>query len=209
MNGTTRFRLLDLSGLLLLGMVSCSLSRALPTPTPPAVPIHDCLVDVSVFPQGWSADFSPHQYDLPGRVLPGRAQEGVSIQLRSKGFGALAHHDVLRYQNKQRAADEYHRQQPGVFFSAGRLTPWEAPEALSYESPIADQFRLACADIEVAGRFRLCTAQGQYDEHLSTFSTWVSPDYMTYANLERVLKAIDERMAHCVGRPILVTAGTR
>ena len=38
----------------------------------------------------------------------------------------------------------------------------------------------------------MCRAVGQYDEYFVRFNTHMSPGFMTYADLERVLKAIDE-----------------
>lgn len=202
------FRTILSISILVLGGTSCRLSTATPPST--TVPIRECLVDLSPFPSGWSVEFGPDAYDLPGRVLPGRALAGISISFHWRGPNALAQHDVLKYETKQRAASEFHRQQPGTFFSAGRLTPWETPDAVSYQSPFADQFRLACADIEGAEqRFKLCIAMGQYDKHLSTFAIWMSPDYMTFADLERILEAIDERMAHCTGQPFPTAENTR
>ena len=40
---------------------------------------------------------------------------------------------------------------------------------------------------------------GQYEEYVSVFFTYISSDSMTYADLEHILKAIDERMAHYLG----------
>jgi len=41
----------------------------------------------------------------------------------------------------------------------------------------------------------MCNMIGQYEEYFVRFNSHISPDFMTYADLERVLKAIDERMA--------------
>lgn len=40
----------------------------------------------------------------------------------------------------------------------------------------------------------------QYEEYLSVLCVHMSADYMTYDELERIRKAIDERMAHYLGR---------
>jgi hypothetical protein len=165
------------------------------------------VVEASAFPEGWDLELPPHPYDLPGRVLPGNAQEGISVSLRREGSSARANHRLLRYQSEQQAAKEYRRQQAGEFFSAGRLTPWEIPAGLSYNSPLANQYRLACADITAAHQFRVCIAMGQYGNYLSVFSTWVSPEFMTYADLERLLRGIDERMTHCLGKSLPTAIG--
>ena len=173
-----------------------------PSPSPSTVAPIECLVDASSLPQGWYEDIPPHPYDLPGRVLPGRALEGISVQFRSEEFDGLARHEILRYRNEQQAEEEFQRQQVSKFFNAGRVTPWETPETVSLEDLAADQYRLSCANIEAAGQFRLCTSMAQYGNHLSTFTTWMSPDYMTYEDLKGILWAIDQRMAQCLGQPL-------
>ena len=180
----------------------CWLDRA--TPTTSDYSLRPCLVDLSDFPSGWSIPNGPGPFRSPDQILPGRALAGVSTSFGHGESNAIARHAVLAYKTERQAAREFNRQQPETYFSAGRLTPWETPAGISYVSPVADQFRLSCAEIDGHAQvFNHCIAMGQYGTHLSTFATWVSPDYMTYADLEHILAAIDERMAACSG--VLVT----
>lgn len=186
--------------ILMLTLSGCWLDRA--TPTTSDYSLRPCLVDLSDFPLGWSLPNGPGSFRSPDQILPGRALAGVSASFGHGESNAIARHAVLAYKTERQAAREFNRQQPETYFSASRLTPWETPAGFSYVSPVADQFRLSCAEIDGHAQvFNLCIAMGQYGTHLSTFATWISPDYMTYGDLERILKVIDNRMTNCIAAP--------
>lgn len=155
-----------------------------------------CLLTVDDLPPGWEIANGPGPYDLPGRVLPGRAQAGVTVSFFQPEFGARAFNDIFLYSSERKAAGEFKRQQDAVFSSAGRLTPWQEPDLGNLDHS-ADQFRLACADFETAGKYNICTAMTQYGRFLVVFDTWASPDYMSENDIGRVLSKLDERMQEC------------
>ena len=156
------------------------------------VNMYDLMIDVSAFPQGWDVEFGP-SHPPPGKHIRGES-EGLYVQFDVRGFDAGAMHVVCRYKNDLQATvsfyvdNEFPKRESVV-------TPWAVPEEWSYESPVADRFKFACAELELLSRFRSCKAVAQYGEYISVFRTHVSPEYMTLEDLERVLKAIDERMA--------------
>lgn len=160
-----------------------------------SVDIYDLMVDVSAFPQGWEVEFGP-SHPPPGKHLRGES-EGLYLQFDARGFDAGAMHVVCRYKNELQATvsfyvdNEFPKRESVV-------TPWAVPEEWSYESPVADRFKFACAELETLRRFRSCKAVAQYDEYISVFRSHVSPEYMTLEDLERVLMTIDERMAQHV-----------
>lgn len=156
------------------------------------VDMYDLMVDVSAFPQGWDVEFGP-SHPPPGKHIRGES-EGLYVQFDARGFDAGAMHLVCRYKNDLQATVSFYVDNE---FPKGDwvVTPWAVPEEWSYESPIADRFEFACAELETLRRFRNCTAVAQYDEYISVFRTHVSPEYMTLEDVERVLRAIDERMA--------------
>lgn len=198
------FPLLLVSGLLSLVTISCSLVspsvRFTPSPTVTLrerdFGLEESLIDESIPPSGWSVSRQPHPIQVEWGQEDSR---GIEFQLTS---GYRMGHEVYQYRNEQAAAGRYQRYSPGVFGSAERLTPWEVPEGLTYRSKVADQFRFACADFRDYPdiRFRHCAAMGQYEELVSVFYVSVLPDemddYMTLSDLERILKTVDERIAH-------------
>jgi hypothetical protein len=150
------------------------------------------VVDVSAFPQGWKVEFGP-SHPPPGKQLEDEI-EGVYVQFVADDSGATATHAVLKYQNGLQAAvsfftsDEFRNRDSMV-------GPWAVPQDWSYTSLTADRFRFGCAEIEVLGRSSICHAVAQYDEYVSVFRIRVSSESMPLEDLERILRAIDERMA--------------
>jgi hypothetical protein len=184
---------------LLLLCVSCLPVWPDPEPTPAprarSFELAELLVDVSDLPAGWQVSLNPS----PTAVEMGQS-EGLWIEFRLPGGSRSAHY-IFRYDDEQTSAEQYRGSLSGEFFDAERITPWEMPTGLSYESPVADQFRFASADFRrfPEGHFTLHQAVGQYDEFISVFFCSIlpdkAPDFMTLSDLERILQAIDQRMA--------------
>jgi hypothetical protein len=163
--------------------------------------IAELLLDAQVFPAGWHVSQGPRQY---GEDRAGK--DNRYIEFSSRNATKHSMHMIFQYQDDSAASYWYAEYLPAEFRSALRLTPWETPIDLQYQSHVADQFRFACADFQYAdadgnlNRYTRCTAMAQYDEYVSVFFTYISLESMTYSDLERILKAIDERMAHYLGK---------
>jgi len=176
---------------LVLSLILVSCCRATPyTTAVPRLTPEQLLVDISAFPVGWYVDVPPYVSDNEIGQLDDRW-----VTFRWRPLGPLATQEVYCYRREKRATVEYERQMREQFFNAERLTPWESPTQPPYVSRVADQFRLACANFRdyPSGQFTLCVAMAQYNECLSIFGTQVSPEYMTFENLEKVLVAIDSQ----------------
>jgi len=174
--------------ILAFGVAGCSLT--LPQRH---CPIESLLVDETSFPPGARADkvFSP---------LPRAAKESAGRTIYLPMPLGIANHDVYRYKSAARAAWQF-RQEKERTFTPGRWRgPWNVPEALTYRSPIADQYYVAC-EIR-SGVYSMCEMIAQYEEYYVYFKTDVSPGVMTFPRVEHALRAIDERMADCLGRPL-------
>ena len=186
---------------LMLLLTACGKSR--PSRARVEAEIRECLIDVSVLPHGWTVAEGPGPYDLPERVLPGRALGGVAVSFFQPKFGARAFHRLFLYSSPRKSSQEFERQQQAEFFSSGRLTPWVNPR-ISYTGSIADRLRMACADFEAVHdtRRHYCTAMAQYGALLSIFDTWSSPEYMSEEEFAHVLQAIDERMKWCLDEKV-------
>jgi hypothetical protein len=183
------------------GVAALALVAASCRPPAPPASAAPCLIGSAALPAGWYMDGAIERYDIEPRPLPGDALDGRSVQFRHDPSGALAHHEVLVYGSAAQAARAYQRQSPGGFFNAGRLTPWEPPELTGYQDRAAAQSRLACAEFEVAGRFRLCIARALYGRYLSIFSTWMGADCMTEPELAQALQAVAHQVAFCASGP--------
>ncbi|TKJ29857.1 MAG: hypothetical protein CEE40_07205 [Chloroflexi bacterium B3_Chlor] len=150
------------------------------------------MLDESVFPLGW------HICAGPSRIpeLERGESESWYMGFCPEGFDGhigATQHELLRYRNKAEAGHSFPRH---GFLNRDLVTPWAVPRTWSYESPLADHFKVACADVNILGViYRNCQAVAQYDEYISFLNGYVGPQSMTLGDLERILVAIDERMA--------------
>ena len=161
-------------------------------------PITSLLLDETSFPSGAQAAdiLSPK----PGAPISRGYYEsaGRTIYL-GKG---VANHSVYRNKTSERAAREFQRRKELRFSTDKHHGPWEKPTAFTYCSPIADQYYVACG----TGLDRpMCKMIAQYEEYHVYFTTHMTPSSsMAFEDLEHVLQAIDEHMAECLNKPLLM-----
>lgn len=155
-----------------------------PVPTPP-FPIEDLLLDESVFPAGWRA-YAPHEppscFGLP-----------IAVTYSSGSGGGIALHEVHISRNREEAAERYQEAVRFWFTDDDRHTPWSTPAELEYRRTVEGELRVGCHTEQESG-VQLCQAVAQYGRYVVRFHTYMSP-YMTFTDLERILAAIEERMA--------------
>jgi hypothetical protein len=183
-----------LGGLVLLCVISAVLCRVAaqvdegPVPTP-SFPMEDLLLDTTAFPEGW--------YLPTGQPFDPRAGFGIrtALTFSPPGRGGIALHEASVARNPEEAAEGY--EEWGQFWFSNRegYCTWSSPTELQYESPVADHFRLGCCIPQQEGGVQTCQAVGQYGRYLIRFHTHMNPESMTFADLGRILIAIDERMA--------------
>lgn len=187
-----------LIGALLIGalLILCILTYAndLMTRRPARdCPIRSLLLDIAPFPPGAIAE-------VPLSPAPEGPPESASVDIGWSDYFAI--HEVRRVGSTSVAARLFRGRQER-YFSAGRDKPWETPAVPRYRSPIADQYCLKCQ--EQTDVHYLCKMIAQYEEYYVELIVHVTPDTMTFQLLERVLRAIDERMAQCLGKALPTT----
>jgi len=162
--------------------------------------LYTCSLSESEFPSAWR-HIRSKTYDVPALGLPGNALGGVDAVFGPLGPdpGVPAGHGILAYRSPDRAAITFERF-PDLFYDSGRLTPWVKPD-LAQADLSPDAFLVGCAyyrslDADVSRK--RCHFLARYDRFLTTFRTWVSPDYMSEGEMVQVLNSIDERMLQCV-----------
>jgi hypothetical protein len=120
-----------------------------------------------------------------------RQQSGARIEFTVNNPQVLhiAAHQVYEYKSERQAAREFERQLPIRFNSSSiaSKTPWETPEALPYSSTVADQYYFACHEGSIKGVKTLCVAFGQFDKYLVVFNTHLTPEYMSYNDIQSIL----------------------
>jgi len=179
---------------LLSGTTGCNcgyLSIRLTPPAPGPCDISALLVDETVFPPGWEQQGPPSSKGAP--VSFGVERRGVSFSTRSRGV-AVQH--VYRGTDARATSEAYSDFMSDFAVREGE-TEWVLPPGLTFESSLADQFRVGCSTDRGSGVQR-CQFIAQYQAYLVRFHTYMSPDLMNFDDLERVLRDVDRRAGECM-----------
>jgi len=174
--------------------VTCRIGYV-PYPTP-SFPIQDLLLDESVFPDGWRADtpFDPeHRIPAEQTVLSFHSEKCHPLMVG-------ASHEVDRFYGGADSASEAYPGEASYWFSPN-WGDWRTPPELSYESGVAGQYEFGCYTDEDF-QYTRCLALGQYEEYVVHLSLRLDPNHpecVNFTDLERILVAIDERMATYLG----------
>jgi len=189
---TRRLRLVGLIAVLVSSILSCVDITVDGGPVPtPSFPIESLLLDESAFPEGWTAYEAFEPRDGFGLAI------SITFSPPRGSAGGIALHAAYTARSSEEAAHGYQTWADFWFRESEGRGPWSVPRELPYQSPVADQFRFACYRERDDGR-QVCQAVAQYGRYMNRFHTFMSPDSMTFADLERILVAIDERMASCL-----------
>ncbi len=163
--------------------------------------IRELLIDETAFPPGWRAQppRRPSSAPLGGQTSIERIFR--SFYTIGPSTNGVAVEEIHRYWSVGDAAREFERVMPIEFRKGEHWSPWTLPQGFHYTSPYANRIRIGCARKTWQGvSTEYCRMVGQYEEYIVRFSTKISPKYMTYKDFERVVRAIDERMGHYLGK---------
>lgn len=169
-------------------------------PCPPErnIKVKDLLIDESAFPSGWQANALGPAGTGPAPMIGlRRAREETSLGFSpitdtSKiGTTTGAGQFIDRYYTFGQAISNYQLEKEAAIRPTLVFPSWEVPENIHYDSKIADEFYFACTKKE---RISKCTAVARYGEYVTKFNVTMTPEVMSYKDLEKVFKAIDERM---------------
>ena len=115
--------------------------------------------------------------------------------------GALATHFVYRYRTSgiaQRTFDY-------VFLA--QVRSYETVDEWDYQSSIAEASSFGCHSM--AGNVgQACIWGGRYEEYIVVFITRLVPGEMTLTDIERVVEAIDTKMADYLGKTLPLETST-
>jgi hypothetical protein len=155
-------------------------------------PIEDFLVDATAFPQGWHADPEGPEPD-PSAPFGGiKSVERTSLDFSSNV--ATAFETIERFKNSRRARDEFSSQKDFLFKTTEIRGPYEIPNELPYKSDVANQFHFACSPPKNSSKIG-CHYLAQYGPYLVQFSFGWDLDTLSAHELEKVLWAIDNKLA--------------
>lgn len=162
------------------------------------VDMNDLVVDVSCFPQGWYSWVGPYQ--IPDSEKG--EEESVYVEFHHEEVATDvvgAGQRVFRYANERNSGAAFPELVQHYFLSWYMATPWAPPEDWTYQSGVADRFEFACGEVALLRRYWRCQAVAQYDEYISVLFAELHPEYMTLGDVERLVAAVDARMALHLG----------
>jgi len=102
---------------------------------------------------------------------------------------------VARYKSQKQAESVFLTRFEHTFEEDNMSGPWVTPKEVSYTSPIAEQYHIACSNI---GSEYQCRMIGQYEEYYVFFFSYLSEGGMTFGKMEDLLQKIDQHMAACL-----------
>ena len=143
-----------------------------------------------MFTPGWIQGSLPSKRNAP--IDWGVDKLGVSFTTQKHG-GALQ--DVYRGQNFDQTEKGYVDLSESWFHLREDEGDWYVPSEFSYESPIADHYRFGCSIHQPSG-FQTCQMAAQYGVYVMRFYAGMSL-MMTYEDLERILREIDNKVERC------------
>lgn len=146
--------------------------------------IKDLLLEKSDFPQGTIVNdpFSP----VDG--YPAESAE-VSASFHNDGMFQV----VARHSSANRAEREF-TETSGYFKEDSFGDSWKTPVEISYESPFAENYHVACGNLSQGYQCRMI---GQYDDHYVFFFAYISDSGVTLETFQDILMKLDDRMAQC------------
>jgi hypothetical protein len=173
------------------GMILCVVLVACQRTFPP---IEDLLIDVAVFPSNWYEDPEGPKPD-PSAPFGGiRSLERTTLNFESDMSGALE--EIERFDGSDLASQEFSRQEVYLFQDDKGMGQYLVPKELSYQSKTANRFHFACVRPSYYPYPYLgCLYLAQYGPYIVKFDIGWSLNDMSAKELEKVLRAIDEKMA--------------
>ena len=186
-----RHRIKFLLGIALLTTMSCIKIGAGQPPPPPPCPIESLLLDESFFHPDIHRTGPPSRGGAPMRFGVNRI--GVGFTSMTQG-GATQ--DVYQGRSVEEAQKKFAEEVEWEFSAREGWTEWYIPNAFNYQSSVADRFRFGCYRHKTSG-VETCQAFGQYNIYLIKLSADMS-SILIYRDLERMLRAIDSKVAQCL-----------
>jgi hypothetical protein len=159
-----------------------------PAPLRPSKTI-DLLVDASVMPPGWTM-FDRHEVAKGAHHLSVGDSAEVAFKIEGITRGR-AGQEVHRYRNSTAAKGVYAE----FIRPVGKI-----PLGWTYHSIVADESTFACYDYEGRESYPVCEWAARYEEYVVIVRSWLVTDHMTQQDLEKVIQAIDSRMAQQLGK---------
>ena len=164
------------------------------------IALQSCLLDLSELPGGWEIGEGPRASSILENPYIDPALGGQVIRFVHSGrdTSTRAFQHLLLFRSRSQATHTF--KNAPVYERYGMVVvPWQESD-ISDTVLGADKFFLACTKIrsDSGVEYRDCTSAAQYDRFFTSFSSLISPEYMSMEEYVQALQAIDRRMLQCV-----------
>ena len=163
------------------------------------IALQPCLLDLSELPGGWEIGEGPRASSILENPYIDPALGGQVIRFVHSGrdTSARAFQHLLLFRSRSQATHTF--KNAPVYERYGMVVPWQESD-ISGTVLAADEFFLACAEVrsDSGVEYRDCTSAARYDRFFTSFSSLISPEYMSEEEYVQVLQAINRRMLQCV-----------
>jgi hypothetical protein len=170
-------------------------SGCLSTPQAPrhTCPLRSLVLDASDFPNRiFVTGPSIHEPDSGGP----RDSVGTSFYFRVGG----GYQEIYRYASAGQALRMFrYGVANSLAFAPPQYGPVDEPAEIAYRSPLANQYRVGCAE---QVRARRCHVIAQYDEFYVHLKFDVSPGSFEEADIDPVMRSFDRRMMGCLEQEV-------
>lgn len=185
--------------LLTLVMVNCAIISPVlrPTPTPKVrdFALRELFIDFSAVAPGCWIYKGPRHLTYEENA---GAERALFAWFKCGDQSSGGMYAIYWFRDEQSAAGGYRREISRQWFSkAMRVTPYEVPDWMRYQSLVANESRFACADFRgYTMSWEKCVFAAQYEEFVCALAFSVSHGSIADAAplLEQIIRAIDERM---------------
>jgi hypothetical protein len=153
--------------------------------TPPKCAIDIFLLDKSLFPVGTYVEpvVSP---------IPGEPKDSLAQVFYYDPNDIIYY--VIRWNSRRSAEREFMSTVSSAFDVDAYMGPWDTPKELVYSSSIADNYHQACGLVH---RIYQCRTVATYNEYSTYLKVEISEGGISYSIANKILQAIDEKMAEC------------
>ena len=100
---------------------------------------------------------------------------------------------VIKWHSAVAAKSEFRSYLNAAFDTDQYMGPWEIPDEI-YNSPIADNYHIACGVVHNVYQCRLAAT---YNDYSLYFRVDVNEQGITMPHVNQILQVIDERMSQC------------
>lgn len=178
--------------LIFFGLVVFLLSGCMKAP--PECPMDTLMLEESLFPK--DTYFEPLVSPIAEYPKSSFAQ-GFTLELPNEDVFAVdsGNYMVIDWGSNKSAKEEFDNGLKISFITDNMSGPWETPKEVTFTSVVADNYYTACG---VSLGYYKCRTIAVYGKYSVRLAVSISEQGITYSTYNKLLQAIDDKMAMCI-----------